>query len=93
MESMSSIKHETTTSFTIRNVEKRLKEHLRVRAAQHGRSMEAELRDILVHSLAEEPEPELNLAEATRRHFEPFGGVDLELPARGSTRELPNFES
>jgi hypothetical protein len=35
------------TTLTIRNVDPELKEELRVRAARHGRSMEAELRHIL----------------------------------------------
>ena len=35
------------TTLTIRNVDPALKEELRVRAARHGRSMEAELRNIL----------------------------------------------
>ena len=34
-------------TLTIRNVDAALKERLRVRAAQHGHSMEAEVRDIL----------------------------------------------
>ncbi|MGH7102126.1 MAG: FitA-like ribbon-helix-helix domain-containing protein [Acetobacteraceae bacterium] len=68
-------------TLTIRNVEANLKERLRVRAARHGRSMEAELRQILESTLAapEEP-PQRNLAEAIRRRFAPLGGIDLEPP-------------
>ncbi|MGH7076824.1 MAG: FitA-like ribbon-helix-helix domain-containing protein [Acetobacteraceae bacterium] len=66
---------------TIRNVKADLKERLRVRAARHGRSMEAELRQILETTLAEPEEPAPpNLAEAIRRRFAPLGGVDLDLP-------------
>ena len=36
------------STLTIRNVEPAVKEQLRVRAARNGRSMEAELRAILV---------------------------------------------
>jgi antitoxin FitA len=82
----------SNTTLTIRNVDRRLKERLRVRAAKRGHSMEAELRDILICSLEEEPTPEMNLAEATRRRFAPFGGVDLELPPRQLTREPPRFD-
>jgi phosphopantothenoylcysteine decarboxylase/phosphopantothenate--cysteine ligase len=36
-----------STTLTIRNLDEAVKQRLRVRAAQHGRSMEAEARDIL----------------------------------------------
>jgi plasmid stability protein len=65
------------TTLTIRNVDLELREELRVRAARHGRSMEAELRDILKVALgAEKRQPEPNLAEAIRRRFAPLGGAD-----------------
>ena len=65
------------TTLTIRNVDPELREELRVRAARHGRSMEAELRQILKEALgAEKPHPEPNLAEAIRRRFLPLGGAD-----------------
>jgi plasmid stability protein len=64
-------------TLTIRNVDPELREQLRVRAARHGRSMEAELREILKEALgAEKRRPELNLAEAIRRRFLPLGGAD-----------------
>jgi plasmid stability protein len=65
------------TTLTIRNVDPALREELRVRAARHGRSMEAELRHILKEALgAEKRHPEPNLAEAIRRRFLPLGGAD-----------------
>lgn len=66
------------TTLTIRNVEPALKERLRVRAARNGRSMEAELRQILSTTLRGESIGEVNLAEAIRRRFLPLGGVELE---------------
>jgi plasmid stability protein len=64
-------------TLTIRNVDPELKEELRVRAARHGRSMEAELRHILKEALgAQKRQPEPNLAEAIRRRFLPLGGAD-----------------
>ena len=70
-------------TLTIRNVDAAVKERLRVRAARHGRSMEAEARTILSDAVAAEPDKsEPNLAEAIRRRFAPLGGVDLELPPR-----------
>ena len=41
-------------SMTIRNLDDRVKTRLRVRAAEHGRSMEDEAREILASALAEE---------------------------------------
>ncbi len=64
------------TTLTIRNVDSRLKERLRMRAARNGRSMESELRHILSAALGAEEKRETNLAEAIRRRFLPFGGVD-----------------
>jgi plasmid stability protein len=66
------------TTLTIRNVEPALKERLRIRAARNGRSMEAELRQILSTTLSGERKSEVNLAEAIRRRFLPLGGLELE---------------
>jgi antitoxin FitA len=63
---------------TIRNIGSDVKERLRVRAARHGRSMEAELRTILSEALAGDREDEPSLADAIRRRFAPLGGVQLE---------------
>ena len=79
-------------SLNIRQLEPALKERLRVRAAQHGRSMEAEARAILKDVLAS-PSPATGgeLLERIRQRFDPLGGVDLELPPRGPAREPPDF--
>ena len=66
-------------TLTIRNIDTTVKERLRVRAARHGQSMEAELRTILNEALARDDEQVApNLAEAIRRRFAPLGGVELE---------------
>lgn len=75
---------------TIRNLDPAIKERLRVRAAEHGRSMEAEVRGILQTVLsAPQRSPEPNLYERIRARFAPIGGVDLELPPREPTRDPP----
>jgi len=80
-------------TLTIRNVDPELQKRLRVRAAQNGRSMEAELRDILRDVLRGDPEEqELNLAESIRRLVEPFGGVELEIPPREPMESAPEFD-
>ena len=81
-------------SLTIRNLDPAIKERLRVRAAEHGHSMEAEARRIL-HTTPKEPErpPERDLYERIRARFAPFGGVDeLALPPREPGREPPRFD-
>ena len=77
-------------TLTIRNVPEETKKRLRIRAAEHDRSMEAELRAILDSALGK-PEPPENLAEAIHRRFAKFGGVELELPERTPAREPPDF--
>ena len=72
---------------TIRNVPEDTKKRLRIRAAEHGRSMEAELRAILEETLA----PPENLEQAIHRRFAALGGVELDLPERTPAREPPDF--
>ena len=79
------------TTLTIRNVDAAMKERLRVRAARNGRSMEAELRQILSDTLAPEGGREPNLAEAIRRRFAPLSGVDLDPHRRVPVGEPPNL--
>ena len=78
------------TTLTIRNVDIAVKEQLRVRAARHGRSMEAELRAILHDALGNDREP--NLAERIRRRMAPLGGVDLEPHPPVSIGAPPTFD-
>jgi antitoxin FitA len=80
------------SSITIRNLESNVKNQLRMRAARHGRSMEEEARDILRAALAEKTRRPANLFEAIRRRIGSLGGVQLNIPARGSIREPPRFE-
>jgi plasmid stability protein len=81
-------------SLTIRNLDPAIKERLRVRAAEHGHSMEAEARQILQTSLREPERPaRRNLYERIRARFAPLGGADdLELPPRQPTRDPPRFD-
>jgi antitoxin FitA len=76
-------------SITIRNLDDETKERLRVRAAQHRRSMEEEARNILRGALDAETAVPRNLATAVRNRFAVLGGVDLEIPVREPVREPP----
>jgi antitoxin FitA len=78
-------------SITIRNLDETVKRKLRLRAAQRNRSMEDEAREILRSVLSEEATLTGNLADRIRRRIEPLGGIELELPPRGSIREPPDF--
>ena len=79
-------------SLTVRNLDDTLKSRLRVRAAEHGRSMEQEARDILRAVLDDGQAPTRGLGTAIHQLFEPLGGVELEIPPREPMRELPDFE-
>jgi antitoxin FitA len=83
---------EVMASITIRNLEDSLKRKLRVRAAQHGRSMEEEARHILRAGLTDKAALPTNLYDAIRRRIAPLGGVDLDIPPRVPMPEPPNFE-
>ncbi len=82
------------SSITIRNLDPALKEKLRVRAAEHGRSMEAEVREILGAALGRKGPPTsgAELLQRIRARIDPIGGVDLELPPRDLPREPPHFD-
>jgi plasmid stability protein len=74
-------------AITIRNLDDSSKEQLRVRAAQNGRSMEAEARAILEAAVAH-PFAGLNIAQAFRKVALEFGGLDdLDLPSRDEPNE------
>jgi plasmid stability protein len=68
-------------TLTIRDFDDDLKAALRVRAAEHGRSMESEVREILRAAL-ERPSSGVGMGTRIRQRF--FGGedVELDLPAR-----------
>ena len=79
-------------SITVRNLDNGLKRRLRIRAAEHGRSMEQEARDILKAALNEDAAPSTNLGTAIHRLFRPFGVENLEIPPREPMREPPQFD-
>ena len=78
-------------SITIRNLDDDVKTRLRVRAAEHHRSMEEEVRIILRDAVTGRRASPRNLVTFTRKGFASIGGIELELPPRGSMREPPDF--
>jgi antitoxin FitA len=80
-------------SILIRGLDDQVKAKLKIRAATHGRSMEAEAREILKEGLRPRPEIQRpNLAESMRSYVERFGGIDLKLPKRRIVRRPRIFE-
>lgn len=78
-------------SMTIRNLDDALKARLRIRAAEHNRSMEDEARDILRAALsASAPKPQ-NLAQSILGRLKGVS-ADLDLPLREAVRTPPDFQ-
>ena len=82
-------------TITIRNLDETVKRKVQVRAAQNGRSMEAEARAMLSDLVADVPPAARreSLGTAIHRRFAALGGVELRIPPRQfSTRALPKFD-
>lgn len=80
-------------SLTVRNLDEGVKQKLRIRAAEHGCSMEAEVRSILTRAVDEASQPQKGLGTRTHERFNAVGGIDLEVPERGSISEPPQYKS
>lgn len=74
---------------TIRNLDETLKSRLRIRAAEHGSSMEEEARRILRDALFPSSHRKGLGSRVHRRIMELSGGGDLELPVRSLPRPSP----
>jgi len=68
---------------SIRDLDDQVRERLRMRAAAHGRSMEAEIRNILTEAVSQPNESRGLLATLLDRLGE-VGGVELDLPERST---------
>ena len=77
-------------AITIRNLSDETHRALRLRAAEHGRSTEAEIRAIL-DEVARPPD-RLKLGSALVALFRPLGGVDLEIERDRTPAEPARFE-
>ena len=78
-------------SITIRNLDDDVKRRLRVRAAEHGRSMEEEAREIL-RQVVTRPALSRDLGQSIHARFAEVGGIELPQPKRSEMRPTPNFE-
>jgi plasmid stability protein len=78
------------SAVSIRNLDDKVKERLRIRAARHGRSMEAEMRAILTDAVSE-PGEDTGLFQALMDRVGELGGVELEIPARAARPRAADF--
>ena len=77
-------------TITIRDLDDELRVRLRVRAAEHGRSMEAEVRAILRDTLTK-PRVSERLGSRIHQRFASVGETPLELPARNDRPRSPEL--
>lgn len=68
-------------AISVRDLDEGVASRLKVLAARHGRSMEAEVRAILSEAVATDDE-RMNLAQAIRERLAELGGVELDIPTR-----------
>jgi plasmid stability protein len=78
-----------TEAITVRGLDAGTKRKLRLRAAEHGHSMEEEVRTIIRKAVS--GEAETDLATTIHRIFSEIGGVELDLPPREPVRDPPDF--
>jgi len=78
-------------TLTIRNMDDSIKQSLRIRAAQHGVSMEEEARRILRDALVRVSQPQ-PLGQRLKQRFAEVADADFELPSRQISRTPPNWD-
>lgn len=82
------------TAISVRDLDDDVAARLKVQAARHGRSMEAEVRAILTDAVTVAEDERLNLAQAIGRRFAAIGGVELQIPLRSDlprAADLPDL--
>lgn len=77
-------------SLTIRNLDEVTKQRLRLRAAQHGLSMEEEARRLLRETLA--PAAPQRLGQRLSDRFAAVSDAAFEPPARHAPRPVPRLD-
>ena len=79
-------------ALSIRNLDETVKRRLQVRAARHGRSMEAEAREILTDAVREPPDV-AGLFTGLLDRFGALGGLDLDLPERREPARAADYSA
>ena len=80
-------------SITVRDIPDATKENLRIHAAQHGQSLEAYVRHILLEVSRKDVPDRGTILEIAGQYFGEGQGIDLALPERRSTRHTVTFDS
>ena len=80
------------STLTIRGLDDETHARLRVQAAQHGHSMEAEVRTILQDSVTP-PSSSRGLGSRIHARFAGLGAPDLDLPSRDELPRAADFDS
>jgi len=80
------------TTLTIRGIDDDTKARLRVRAAHHGRSMEAEVRAILRDAVASAPRVSGRLGSRIHARFAGIDGSGVSAPGRSEAPRAAEFE-
>ena len=76
-------------ALSIRDLDDGVRDRLRLRAAQNGRSMEAEVREILTEAVMVQPGGDL--VDALIALGEEFGGIELDIPPREFDDRVVDF--
>ena len=82
---------EIMAAVVIRNIPEATHRALKERAKAHGRSTEAEIREILKETLMP-ARPVLKIGEALHAFGQEFGGIELEIPPRTELARAAKFE-
>ena len=77
-------------AITVRNLPEETHRALRLRAAQHGRSTEAEVRMILEEAVR--PQARTKIGSALEAFGQRMGGVELDVPRDDSAPRAASFE-
>jgi plasmid stability protein len=77
-------------SLNVRNLSEQTHKALRIRAAQHGRSVEAEIRAILDETV--NPKGRIGLGSMLTAIGRDFGGFDLDIGRDKTPADPANFE-
>ena len=79
-------------SLVISQIDEPTLERLRLRAAEHGRSVEEEAGEIVKSAVASDKGVPGNLGQRIKEMVEPYGGFELPDVRRERWREPPTFD-
>jgi len=79
-------------NITVRNLPDKTKEMLRIQAAQSGISLETYARHILQVASNQNDFKPVNIIKLAQQHFGTEQGVELDIPKRGSARQVVDFD-